>query len=111
MKTIVIKSNHGNHTGFNRLWEVLNCGWGFDSEEDAKEYLGKVADEVDEQYDGETDSFMHHGPIHSFEYDLCYYYVVTQDDYQNGWFDGGHHGCANLFIKHIFEQPELFVRS
>lgn len=106
MTTIVIKSNHGNHTGFNRKWEVLNGGDSFDSEIQAMRYLAGIADEEDEQYDEEKEEFVLHGPIGSFNYDLYYYAVVTQSDYDNGFFDGGHNGYANKKIKDIFEPSE-----
>ena len=36
MKALVIKSNHGNHRGFNRKWTILAE---FDNHEEAEEFL------------------------------------------------------------------------
>lgn len=99
MKTIVIKSNHGNHTGFNRKWEVLNSGYAFDSEKQAIEYLNNIIDECED--DIMEDDRTSHG-LKGYEHDLYYYYVVTREDYENDCFDGGHHGYVSKQIEEIF---------
>lgn len=40
----------------------------------------------------------------AYENDLYYYYVVNQDDYENGIFNGNHYGYANDSIIKIFEE-------
>ena len=100
MKTIVIKSNHGNHTGFNRKWEVLNSGYPFDSKEEAIKYLDAIIDECEDDIPEEERT--EKGGT-GYEYDLYYYNVVTQEDYENDFFSGGHYGYTNRAIKEIFE--------
>jgi hypothetical protein len=92
MKSIVIKSNHGNHRSHSRKWTVLAE---FETIEEAQDYLQFLFMEInpDEEVVEEMDMF---------EYDLYYYYLVTEEDYFNGFFDGGHRGYANADIEAAF---------
>jgi hypothetical protein len=102
MKTIVIKSNHGNHTGFNRKWEVLNSGYPFDSKEEAISYLDNIIIELEQDLEDSEKSNL---GLTGYEYDLCYYAVLTEDEYNDDFypfFDGGHHGYVNEQIESIF---------
>jgi len=93
MKSIVIQSNHGNHRSHSRKWKVLAE---FDSFEEAQDYFQFLFMEInpDEEVVEEMDMF---------EYDLYYYYILTEEDYNNGFFDGEHKGFANNEIIGIFE--------
>lgn len=98
MKTLAIKSNHGNHQGFNRTWKVLES---FTNEESAQEFLANLHNEVkeinEEHEDFETSTS-------GFEDDLYYYTTITQDDYDKGVFNGGHYGHASDEIISFFEE-------
>lgn len=99
MKAIVIKSNHGNHTGFNRKWEILNNGYAFSSVEEAIEYLNQIIDECEDHIPEEDKTSK---DLKGYEYDLYYYYVVTKDQYEDGFFSGGHYGYSSNAIEEIF---------
>lgn len=98
MKTLVIKSNHGNHHGFNRKWEILEK---FNKEEDAKVYLANLHNEEKELNEDDEDF---ETSISGFEEDLYYYTLITQEDYDRGIFDGGHYGYASAEIIDYFEE-------
>lgn len=94
MKALVLKSNHGNHTGFNRTWDVLES---FEDESLAQDFLNNYLierDLVDE--DGNPDP----------SYDGYRYVVITEDDYNRGIFDGGSYGYANKTIVSFFEDEK-----
>ena len=81
MKALVIKSNHGNHRGFNRKWTILAE---FNNREEAQKFLYDYLlrnDLTDE--DGETDT----------SYDGRHYIVVDEGD--ELLFDGGGYGYAS----------------
>ena len=103
MKSIVIKSNQGNHSGFNRQWEILNGGYAFNTIEEALSYCAHRHNDIKELSEEDED---YRASCQGFEDDLCYYYVVTQDEYVNGFFNGNHHGYVNQAIIDIFE-PEI----
>ena len=103
MKTIVIKSNHGNHEGFNRKWQILNGGYSFETIDEAQAYLASIADDEDPIFNSETEDFEPRISLSSWHEDLHYYYVVTEEDYNTGFFDGGSRGYATEAIKSIFE--------
>lgn len=101
MKSIVIKSNHGNHSGFNRKWEVLNHGYPFRSREDAITYLDAIIDECEDDIpEGQRTE----KGQDSYENDLFYYNVVTEREYEGGFFDGSHHGYVNAAIEAAFKE-------
>lgn len=88
MKALVIKSNHGNHQGFNRTWKVLAD---FESEKEAETFLYDYLlerDFVDE--DGEPNT----------AYDSYQFLVITEDD--EFLFNGGSYGYANKEMKEFF---------
>lgn len=81
MKALLIKSNHGNHSGFNRHWFIEGK---FDNEEEANEkYLDLFGDHNDMS--------------------LEYIYIINEDDYFRGIFDGGHMGYPSKEIVEYFE--------
>lgn len=100
MKALILKSNHGNQNGFNRKWEILNSC----NSEDIFTLMTNLLDNVANEY-GLSEEYVENNFSlgHSFEYDLYYYISVTQDDYDNGFFDGGHYGYANQEIINYFE--------
>jgi hypothetical protein len=81
MKALIIRSNHGNHHGFNRHWDILKK---FNSVKEAKDEF-KV---ITEYNDGLT---------------LFYTYVITALDYNHDIFNGGHMGYASKEIVEFFK--------
>lgn len=88
MNCLVIKSNHGNHSGFNRKWEILKE---FKDLRDGSDFLSMLKEELT----GEGKF-----GVTSFEDDLIYYYLINEDDFDI--FDGGHFGYASKEIKEFF---------
>lgn len=85
---MVLKSNHGNHQGFNRTWAILSE---HDDEKEAETFLYDYLlerDIIDE--DGEPDR----------TYDGYHFTVITEDD--ESLFNGGIYGYANKEIKEFF---------
>lgn len=101
MKTLIIKSNHGNHTGFNRTWSIENkC----DSIEEAKIKLSEIADKIADDY-GMTEKDridLYNGKNEALSHGLTYYSIITEEDYEWGIFDGGHMGYASQEIIDYF---------
>ena len=88
MKAVVLKSNHGNHTGFNRKWTVLDK---FEDNKEAENFLYNYLlerDFVDE--DGNIDPC----------YDGYHFVVITEED--ELLFSGGHYGYAPKEVKEFF---------
>lgn len=100
MKTLIIKSNHGNHSGYNRKWTILEE---FEDWNDFNSPLTKLASIYNDIKDLDEDNEEYEYSLSSFEDDLCYYYVVTEEDYHNGFFNGGHYGYASDEIIEFFE--------
>ena len=92
MKTLVIKSNHGNHTGYNRTWEILSK---HDTIKEARKELCEIAKELDDTIKC-TKKY-----LDSFEYDLHYYRVITRTDLD--LFTGGHYGYMPNEVKEFFK--------
>lgn len=109
MKAIVIKSNHGNHTGFNRKWELIAV---VDTVKEAREELVQQSIYC---VDGCNDWIMRNGRMwntankeylyttdrDSFSEDLRTYTFVTQNEVET-FFDGGHNGYMPSFIVKEF---------
>lgn len=104
MKTLLLQSNHGNHSGFNRTWSIIEK---FNNIEEAKKKCAELhnelyevfqSDDININYDATFES-----SLDSFEYDLYYYKIISQDDYNNGIFNGGHYGYASKDIINYFE--------
>lgn len=109
MKTLVIQSNHGNHSGFNRKWELLGS---HDSVKEARKQLINVSIEVTDGSDGWTvkndrawnsysKDFLATNKSNSFEYDLVYYHLLREDEVYH-FFNGGSKGYMPDFVKEEF---------
>lgn len=88
MKAVVLKSNHGNHRGFNRTWTVLAE---FEGNKEAENFLYDYLlerDFVDEE--GNIDT----------TYDGHHFVVFTEED--EYLFDGGAYGYAPKEVKEFF---------
>ena len=86
-KWAVIKSNHGNHTGFNRKWTMLNQGFPFETLDEAIKYLNQIIDECEDDIE---ESERTEKGSESYDYDGCFYKVISSDDLDQ--FNGGHYG-------------------
>lgn len=100
MKTLLLKSNHGNHSGFNRKWEVLES---FDNEYDATTSCAELYNQLNEIDDVHED---YEKELTSFWYDGYSYIVITQDDYNGGIFNGGGMGYTPKEVVGFFESEE-----
>lgn len=103
MKTLLLKSNHGNHSGFNRTWEILEE---FENEDLAKSVCARMHNEIKDLEESDPDFEDEHEGINGFENDLYYYTTITQEDYNKGIFNGGYYGYASDSIKKYFEEEE-----
>lgn len=100
MKALILKSNQGNHAGFNRTWDIITqC----DSNGIHLE-LSKLLDKIGDRYSLTEDETEELFNINGFEYDLTYYTPITQDEYDGGIFDGGHYGYAPSEVVAYFEE-------
>ena len=86
MKAIIIRSNHGNHRGFDRHWDILSK---HESLDDAMRAFKDV--DIDEN-------------------SLVYTCVITQDEYDFGVFNGEHMGYASKEIVKFFE-PVVSIKE
>lgn len=113
MKTLVIKSNHGNHSDFNRTWELLAV---CDSVEEARAELIEWSIERTEGCDGwiikngraynvYSKEFLATNKSDSFEEDLYYFHIVPENKAAT-FFSGGHRGFTPEFVKKEF--PDQF---
>lgn len=110
MKNILLKSNHGNHSGFNRKYEIL------DQSEDINDLKSLLRDQalrcsddmsLDENgnvIDGSRDQevLLSHDEDR-FVYDGRFFIIVTQDMYDQGFFNGSCYGYANKGVVDYFE--------
>jgi hypothetical protein len=100
MSIILIKSNQGNQSGFNRKWGVLNCGETFESMEAAREYLQNTINELENNVNPSFRTVL-------CLYDTGYsndghrYKILTTWDVETGFFDGAENGYINETIKSI----------
>lgn len=109
MKNLVIISNHGNHSGFNVKWTIAGK---FDNLKEAKALLLNIAfnvsDDVIEEnglpFNINGNEVVYDGDSDSFNYDGKKYVIITQEDYENGIFDGRGYGYASNEIIDFFEE-------
>jgi len=90
MKALIIKSNHGNHSGFNRKWSLISKHQNIKS---SKSELKKLAKEDEEKVskDGK-----------SYNYDnLTMVKIITKNDIES--FNGNYMGYLPLFVKEFFK--------
>lgn len=104
-KFYFIKSNSGNHSGFNRHWQLLGESFnrkvleqsmideGFGLSDDIVERNGRPYDLEDREY-VVTNQMLKTG---RFDYDGSIYMIVSGDDHD--MFDGGHYGYLPSFMK------------
>lgn len=108
MKTVVIKSNQGNHTGFNRKWTLIGE---FTSLRDAREELRKQAYSIAEKHNGwylseggfmynEEKEFLYTPGTDNFSDDGVSFEIVKVKDL-NSFFDGQSTGYMPTFVKGI----------
>lgn len=77
MKAALIKANHGNHVGFNRTWLLEKLG----TKAECKEALKNYSDEIEDNYK---------------------LVIITQDDINNDFFNGGSNGYFPRCLNEIF---------
>ena len=91
MKNIIIKSNSGNHTGFNIKWSIISE---HNSIEEAKEKLREyslcVSDDIIDingfAFDTNNEEFIYKKGAETFNYDGCRYMFLNEnniDDFGN----------------------------
>lgn len=112
-KNICIKSNHGNHSGFNRKWEVLGKS---ENIEELKTILMENAlrcsDDITTNENGEAidlsrnEEILYNGVDDSFNYDGRIYVIVTESEFFADFFNGGSFGYASREISEYFESGE-----
>jgi hypothetical protein len=78
MKTALIRSNHGNHRGFNVKWQLINVGT-------AKQNKALLASYSEEIEDGHT------------------FAIISQSTIDCGFFNGGFNGYFPSCLKDIFK--------
>jgi hypothetical protein len=105
MKCYVIKSNHGNQSGFNRKWELIDECY---SIKEAKNVLRDLAfncsDDIIERnrapFDTKTHEYLYTKNDTSFEYDGYKYVIITRKDVVDRMiFNGGSMGYQPNFIE------------
>lgn len=108
MNYLVIKSNHGNHTGFNRKWEVLDE---VSTLEDAQDILldaafgcsdNIIVDGNGLPYDINSNHVLYDGKCESFSYDGRTYMIISEND--QDLFNGGSYGYMSNKIQAFFSQ-------
>jgi hypothetical protein len=104
MPAVIIKSNHGNHCGYNRKWKILG-GNVYQSRDEAMEHLADIANELEETYPPELRN--DHVLIDAFEYDLYYYYVIDEFDVLSGMFNGEHMGYIPNELVNLLKLPDV----
>ena len=102
MTYLVIKSNQGNHSGFNRKWELLkSCS----SYQDAHSALVDYSLDLDDNhsirngraYDSSNKMYIFTNDMSSFVYDGVTYAILAKDDVES-FFDGGSNGYVPQFV-------------
>jgi len=89
MKALIIKSNHGNHTGFNRNWTLIS--------KYKKIHLAKNELKYFAKEDGEKIS--KDGKSYCFD-NLTMYKIITKKDIES--FNGNYMGYLPKFVKEFF---------
>ena len=104
MKTTIIQSNSGNHSGFDRKWSQVNQYDSLEAAQDAMlsiafNYLSDDIIEVDGlPFDSNNNEVVYDGKAASFTYDGRIYMIVTEDDDIDSIFNGGYYGYAPSFL-------------
>jgi hypothetical protein len=95
MKTLLIKSNHGNHSGFNVKYTLLSVCYDL---RDGKEELIKASFDLSDNhvfrngraYDKSNQRYICTNKDTSFTYDGCNYMLINKNDLD--LFNGGSYG-------------------
>lgn len=110
MKSIALKSNHGNHSGFNRKWEVLAKSENVDElKEILFTYAERCSDYTESDGNGNVIDNSRDGEIlyslkdDSFNYDGRCYVIVTESEYFADIFSGNYMGYAPKEVVDYFE--------
>lgn len=104
MKCYVIKSNSGNHSGFNRKWELIDeCYSIKEAKKILLEQAFNVSDDIIERngaaYDLSRKEYLYTKKDKFFQYDGKKYMIVTRKDVDNNIFNGGPMGYKPKFIE------------
>jgi hypothetical protein len=107
MKSIVIKSNQGNHTGYNRKWyNIEECETIKEAKKVLKSLAYDLSDNIVERngapYDKNSDEFIYSNNMKNFNYDGVNYWIITKEDLY--MFDGGSFGHMPSFISEYFNK-------
>lgn len=115
MKYYVIKSNSGNHTGFNRKWSLIaECT----TLRDAKSELINASLNLDDNhilingraYDRDDQEYVCTNSMDSFYYDGCTYAIVPEDEIEHK-FNGGHYGYTPEFMTNYDAIEEADINA
>ena len=107
MKTLLLKSNHGNHSGFNVKWELLGV---FNSLKEGKKGLIDASFDLSDEhvlrhnraFDIDNKKYICTNTDKSFSYDGRKYMLVTKDDID--LFNGGTYGyLPNEVRDHLLD--------
>ena len=79
MKTAIIKSNHGNHQGFNKKWSLEYTG----KMKEAKVKIKQYSEDIEDGYS---------------------VIIVTQKDINSDLFNGGYYGYFPSCLQPYFKQ-------
>lgn len=105
----LLKSNKGNHTGFNRTWEVI------DANVSAEKLIKKLSNIAlncsdnhtlnDKGYVVDDNDNIHYENTYAFEHDLIYYTIESDDDMDKlEQYSTGHRSGIFSAIKSYKEQ-------
>ena len=105
----LLKSNQGNHTGFNRYWEVI------DTNESAEKLINKLSDIAlscsdnyslnDKGHVVDDNDNIQYENTYAFEHNLIYYTIESDDDMDKlEQYSTGHRSGIFSAIKSYKEQ-------
>jgi len=103
----LLKSNHGNHTGLNRKWTVIEAN---ENKDILLSSLSQIALNSSDNYnlndDGDIEdcnnNVQYYAKSESFEHDLNYYTIETAETAEKFELDNGHYaGLYNAIQDYI----------
>lgn len=92
MKALIIKSNNGNHSGFDRKWSELSR---HNSVKEARAMIKAYAQDDGEKIDKDGKGYTYDS--------LTTIVVLTKNDVEQGFFNGTYHGYEPKFITDYFK--------
>lgn len=114
MKTMIIKSNNGNHSGHSRTWtEIDHFRFDDNKASEAKQRMLDIAFVIDDnviEMDGlpfhtDSEEIVFNPAIESSFMDgLTTYAIITEEDDIDSIFDGGSYGYAPEFVLNFFKK-------